>query len=65
MAEQERSEEIIMDTREELLCYCFTHSRKDIEADFKKNGRSTILEAIMAASRAGECRCQETNPKGR
>ncbi len=54
-----------MPAKEELLCYCFVHSRKDIEEDFRKNGRSTILETIAAASRAGECRCQETNPKGR
>lgn len=50
---------------DELLCYCFSHSRRDIEEDIRKNGYSTLLERIVQASRAGGCRCRETNPKGR
>lgn len=48
----------------ELICYCFNHTRGDIERDFAQNARSLILEAIMAAKRMEACRCTENNPKG-
>ncbi|MBU0946137.1 MAG: (2Fe-2S)-binding protein [Proteobacteria bacterium] len=54
-----------METKEELLCYCFSHSREDIEQDIRKNGRSTIMEEIISSSRAGRCHCKDLNPKGK
>ncbi len=54
-----------MHPKHELLCYCFSHTRKDIEDDFKENGKSTIMEEIMASSKDGKCHCRENNPKGR
>lgn len=48
----------------ELICYCFNHTRGDIERDLAQNGRSLILEAIMAAKRMGACQCAVKNPKG-
>jgi hypothetical protein len=48
----------------ELICYCFNHTRADIERDLAQNGRSLILEAIIAAKRMGACRCAVKNPKG-
>ncbi|MFO7606474.1 MAG: (2Fe-2S)-binding protein [Desulfurivibrionaceae bacterium] len=50
---------------EELICYCFRHSEADIVRDVRAHGRSTILEAILAAKKAGGCRCATENPKGR
>lgn len=48
----------------EIICYCFNHTRADIERDYRKNGRSLILEEIIAAKRLGACQCAIKNPKG-
>jgi len=32
----------------DLICYCFDYTHEDIEQDVMKNGRSTIMEKIMA-----------------
>jgi hypothetical protein len=56
MTEQEEFQEI---------CYCFGYTRRDIEQDFIKNGRSLILEKISAEKKAAGCDCAAKNPKGR
>lgn len=48
-----------------LICYCFEYTRHDIEQDLIKNGRSLIMEKIMAEKKAGGCDCANQNPKGR
>ena len=48
-----------------LICYCFEHTKDDIEQDFIKNGRSLIIESIAAEKKAGGCDCANKNPKGR
>jgi hypothetical protein len=48
----------------ELICYCFNHTRSDIEQDLARNGRSLILEKIIDAKRLGACQCAAKNPKG-
>jgi hypothetical protein len=48
----------------EIICYCFNHTRADIERDDRENGRSLILEKIIEAKRLGACRCAIKNPKG-
>ncbi len=50
---------------DDLVCYCFKYSKKDIEQDFIENGRSLILEKITAEKKGGECDCKNKNPKGR
>ncbi len=50
---------------QEYICYCFKHSRQALVEDARKHGRSTILEQIIADSKAGKCNCKATNPKGR
>jgi hypothetical protein len=51
---------------EDLVCYCFGYTRKDIEKDYVDNdNRSTILEKIAFEKRAGKCDCAQKNPKGR
>lgn len=48
----------------ETICHCFGHTAADIREDVRRNGRSTILEAIKTAKRFGQCSCKEKNPKG-
>ena len=49
----------------DLVCYCFQYTKKNIEDDYFKNGRSMILEKIIAEKKIGGCDCAEKNPKGR
>ncbi len=46
----------------QLICYCFGYTRHDLEQDFIKNGKSTIMENIMAEKRLGGCQCATQNP---
>jgi len=48
----------------EIICYCFNHTRTEIERDYLQNGRSLILETIVEAKRLGACQCTLKNPKG-
>ena len=49
----------------ELICYCFEYSAEDIREDVLLNdGRSLIMERIIAESRAGRCDCARLNPSG-
>jgi hypothetical protein len=48
----------------EIICYCFNHTRADIERDYRENGRSLILEKIIDAKRLGVCQCTVKSPKG-
>ncbi len=50
----------------DLVCYCFRYTARDIEEDVRaNNGRSLILEEIVAAKKAGGCNCAATHPEGR
>lgn len=49
----------------DLICQCFGYSRQDIEDDLAKNGRSLIMERIMAEKKTGGCDCANRNSKGR
>ena len=49
---------------DKIVCYCFGYTAADIERDVLRNGRSTILERILAEKRAGTCRCALKNPNG-
>lgn len=46
------------------ICYCFGYERKDIEDDIRRKGRTDIQNIIAGRVRAGECRCEITNPSG-
>jgi hypothetical protein len=64
-----RRDELVAEKKEalasDLICYCFGYTRRDIEQDFLKNGRSLILEKISAEKKTGGCDCAAKNPKGR
>jgi hypothetical protein len=51
-------------SEKKLICYCFGYSALDIQDDFIKNGRSLIIDRIMAAKKDGLCNCAKINPKG-
>jgi Zn finger protein HypA/HybF involved in hydrogenase expression len=46
------------------VCYCFDHTREEIEADVARSGASEIPETIRSACERGLSRCEETNPQG-
>jgi hypothetical protein len=52
-------------TMKELICYCLEYTRQDIKQDFLENGRSKIMEKIMAKKKLGRCHCATLNPAGR
>ena len=50
---------------DDLVCYCFGYTKRDIENDFKENGRSLIYRKVAVEKKAGRCNCATLNPKGR
>lgn len=46
------------------LCYCFGYDRKAVREDIKAKGSTDIPKIITQRVKAGECRCEETNPSG-
>ena len=50
---------------QDLICYCFKYSGEDIKQDFIANGRSLIMEKIMAEKKMGTCDCTTKSPKGK
>lgn len=47
------------------VCYCFSHTVEEIEAEVATTGTSALADAITAKCRQGLDRCPETNPQGR
>jgi hypothetical protein len=50
---------------DDIICYCFGYSVDDIFQDFRKNGKSTIMEKIQLEKKLGSCQCAIKNPKGK
>lgn len=40
---------------DDLVCYCFEYTKKDIENDFNKNGKSLIHQKILYEKKTGGC----------
>ena len=59
-----QSEASMAKPADEIICYCFNHTRGDIAKDVLRNGRSLILEKIIEAKRLGTCQCTVKNPRG-
>ena len=50
---------------ENFICFCFEYTDVDIRKDILENqGKSTIIEKIIAETKAGNCQCRTKNPKG-
>ena len=51
---------------ESKMCYCFGYSEEEITKDvLANNGRSLIMEKIMAEKKSGGCSCGSKHPLGR
>lgn len=46
-----------------LICYCFNYTVKDIEEDVIKYRKSTIKEKIAVEKKVDGCECKTKNPK--
>ncbi len=46
------------------LCYCFGYDRQAVRDDILRKGDTDIQTIITQRVKAGECRCEETNPSG-
>ncbi len=47
------------------VCYCFGYTRKDIQDEIAKTGRSTVSCRIIQEVKAGTCACEVKNPSGK
>ncbi len=45
-------------------CYCFHHTISSIARELEEKGSTDVLARIGAEVRAGNCRCEVTNPQG-
>ena len=50
---------------DETICYCHNYTASDLEKDVLEHGKSTIMQKIIAESKAGNCNCETNNPKSR
>jgi len=50
---------------DDLVCYCYKYTKREIETDYIDNGHSLIYEKIVSEKKAGECNCAKENPKGK
>lgn len=48
-----------------LVCYCFLHSRAEIEQELRATGESTVPARIQKEIKMGHCACEVRNPAGR
>lgn len=46
------------------VCYCFHHTRRSIQEEIERTGRSTVVASISAEVQAGRCECEIRNPQG-
>ncbi|PIE56747.1 MAG: BFD-like (2Fe-2S) protein [Desulfobulbus propionicus] len=52
-------------TDNDLVCYCFKYTKKDIEKDFQEYGYSRVLARITTEKKNKGCNCEVKNPKKR
>ena len=46
------------------ICYCFGHTHESLAAEWSEKHSVSAVMDVMAAARAGQCRCAELNPQG-
>lgn len=49
---------------QDLICYCFGYTALDIEQDISENGRSTLMERIVAEKKKGGLSMLGKEPQG-
>ena len=47
-----------------MVCYCFEHTKDEIQEEFQAHGESRIETSIREKVTAGSCSCEFKNPKG-
>lgn len=47
------------------VCYCFGVTRRDIEDEVQRTGKTTVAERIKAEVKAGNCACEVKNPSSK
>ncbi len=47
------------------LCYCFGWTKEKIAQEIEQFGKTKAIEEITTKVKAGECKCEITNPSGR
>ncbi|MBF0102446.1 MAG: hypothetical protein HQK77_16200 [Desulfobacterales bacterium] len=50
---------------DDLVCYCFEYTKRNIVDDYRTNGYSKILERIKSEKKNKGCKCEVKNPKGK
>ena len=50
---------------DDLVCYCFEYTKKNIIEDYVENGFSRILEKIKKEKSSKGSSCETKNPKGK
>jgi len=53
------------DGPEGLVCYCYLHTRGEIENEIETTGTTTVPDRITVQIKAGNCQCEVRNPAGR
>ncbi|WCO68044.1 hypothetical protein PO878_04810 [Iamia majanohamensis] len=49
----------------EPVCFCFAHTRDDLEIDLSRHGGTSAIKATLAIAVAdGLCACEHLNPHG-
>lgn len=46
------------------VCYCFHHTVSSISEELKDTGETDVASRVSAEVKAGNCRCEVTNPQG-
>ena len=52
------------DADDVFVCYCFRHTPGSIRREIETTGESTVVDAITAGVKAGQCACDVRNPQG-
>lgn len=47
-----------------FVCYCFRHTPGTIGAEISRTGGTSVVDAVTAGIRAGQCACDIRNPQG-
>lgn len=50
---------------DDIVCFCFDFTKKDIKEDFHTHGYSKILQNIKVEKKNNGCHCEVKNPRGK
>ena len=51
--------------QEDLVCYCFNHTKSELETAIKDGTENDIIEDIKAKIKNPGCSCKTLNPSGK